>query len=514
MNPLASLATSALLGTERRPPEWPLLEGAHGALLGRIPREPVEKALLQTVGVLGTCQLAGFLPAKAEKIPAPAAEDVSPEDSRVDLFTSILTDGPERLQAEAFIKLAAAGRQMPHRLLPRALECGRRSVALRPSLLRVLGRRGEWLAAQNESWAYAIGGGGTENLSGDVWQHGSLDQRRLYLVQMRARDAAKARELVREAMTSEGAKERTAFIECLATGLTIDDQDLLEATLADKSKEARQIAARLLSMLPDSRYAQRMAGFLAPLLKQEKKFLRGTTVTLEAPTAFQAAWKADLIEEAKPKGLGMGERAWWLFQIVCSVPLSWWEAQTGMNPAECLAWAQKSDWKDALLQGWAEAQVTQRRVEWAEAFLGISLPPNGPLTVFDLLDTLPPALRETHFLKLLTDNDAKMIAQSTLVDRFIKGLPLDASMLSPTVAAKVVRLLKQRIQSGESRYDWQLRQSLVELACLLPVAAFGDLANDWDLAKDEVQPFGEAVARIGIVLDQRKQLLMNQESKI
>lgn len=514
MNPLASLATSALLGTERRPPDWPVLEGAHGALLSRIPRESVEKALLQTAGVLGTCQLAGFLPAKAEKVPAPAADDVLPEDPRVDLLSSILTDGPERLQAEAFIKIAAASRQLPHRLLPRALECGRRSVALRPSLLHVLGRRGEWLAAQNDSWAYAVGGGGTENLSDDVWQHGSLDQRRLYLVALRERDAVKARELVREAMSTEGAKERTAFIECLATGLTIDDQDLLEATLTDKSKEARQTAARLLSTLPDSRYAQRMAGHLAPLLKSEKKFLRGTAITLEAPAAFDAAWKADLIEEAKPKGLSMGERAWWLFQIVRGVPLSWWEAQTGMNPAECLAWAQKSDWKDALLQGWAEAQAAQRRVEWAEAFLGISLPPNGPLTVFDLLDTLPPALRETHFLKLLTDNDAKMIAHSTLVDRFIKGLPLDAPMLSPAVAAKVVKLLKQRILSGESRYDWQLRQSLVELACLLPAAAFDDLANGWDLAKEEVQPFAEAVARIGLVLDQRKLLLMNQESKI
>jgi hypothetical protein len=503
MNPLASLATSALLGTERRPPDWPGLEGALGTLLGRLPRESVEKALLQTAGVLGTCQLAGLLPAKAEKVPAPAADDVLPEDPRVDLLSSILTDGPERLQAEAFLKVAAAGRQLPHRWLPKALECGRRSVALRPSLLPMLGRRGEWLAAQNDSWAYAVGGGGAETFSDEVWHHGSLDQRCFYLVALRERDAAKGRDLVREAMSTEGAKERTAFIEGLATGLTMADEDLLEATLTDKSKEARHAAARLLSTLPEARYARRMAGHLEPLLKSERKFLRGTTVTLEAPAAFDATWKADLIEEARPKGLSMGERAWWLFQIVRGVPFSWWESHTGMNPAECLAWAMKSDWKDALLQGWAEAQAAQRRVAWAEAFLGISLPPNGSLTVFDLLDTLPPALRETHFLKLLTDNDARKIAHSTLVDRFIKGLPLDAPMLSPAVATKIVKLLKQRIHSGESRNDWQLRHSLVELACLLPPAAFDDLATGWDLAKEEVQPFAEAVARLGIVLDQR-----------
>lgn len=330
MNPLSSLATSALLGTERRPPDWPALDGALGALLARIPRDSVEKALLQTAGVLGTCQLAGMLPSKSGEASAAAAEETTPEDPRVDLIASILADGPDRLQAEAFQMVAAAGRHLPHRMLPKALECGQRCVALRPSLLPVLGRRGEWLATQNDAWAYAVGGGGAEKLSDDVWQHGSLDQRRLYLAALRERDAAKARELVREAMSTEGAKERTAFIECLATGLTMDDQDLLEATLTDKSKEARQTAARLLSTLPESRFAQRMAAHLAPFLKSEKKLLRGTVVTLEAPNAFDAAWKADLIEEARPKGLGMGERAWWLYQIVRCVPLVWWEAQIGI----------------------------------------------------------------------------------------------------------------------------------------------------------------------------------------
>lgn len=508
MNALASLATSALLGTDRRPPEWPVLDGPLGALLGRIPRESVEKALLQTVGVLGTCQLAGMLSPKDDSAPSVAEDESTPQDGRTDLLSAILADGPERLQAEAFLKIAAAGRHLPHRLLPRALECGRRSVALRPSLLRVLGRRGAWLAAQNDAWSFAAGSGSTDVLDQDVWQHGSLDQRRLYLVALRQQDAAKARDLVREAMSTEGAKERSAFIECLGTALSHEDEDLLEATLADKSKEVRQLAARLLSTLPQSRYAQRLAGYVAPLLKSEKKLLRGTVITLEAPAAYDAAWKADLIEEAKPKGHGMGERAWWLYQIVQRVPLSWWEAQTGMKPAECLAWAQKSDWKDELLQGWAEAQAAQRRVEWAEAFLGIALPPNGPLTVFDLLETLPPALREAHFLKLFTENDAKLIAHSTILDRYLKALPLDAPMLSPATAAKVVKLVKQRIHSGESRYDWQLRHSLVELACLLPLAAFDDLANGWELTKEEAQPFAEAVARIGIVLDQRKLLTL------
>ncbi len=508
MSALASLATSALLGTDRRPPEWPAPEGPVGALLGRIPRDQVEKALLQTAGVLGTCQLAGMLPAKIDSALLPAADDTSPEDVRVDLISSILTDGPDRLQAEAFQRIAAAGKHLPHRWLPKALDCGRRSVALRPSLLSVLGQRGAWLAAQNDAWSYAAGTANVEAAGDDLWQHGSLDQRCRFLRALRGSDIAKANELVREAVRTEGARERTAFLECLSTGLCPEDEELLEPALSDKSKEARQAAAKLLSRLPESRFALRMAGHVKPLLQMEKKFLRGTVITLEAPATYDTAWKADLIEETKPKGLVMGDRAWWLYQIVSLVPLAWWEQQTGMTPAECLAWAQKSDWKDVLLRGWAEAQAVQRRVAWAEAFLGTELPSSGPLNVFDLLDTLPVAQRETHFLRLLTDSGAPgKLMQSSLVDRFLKGLPLDAPMLSPATALKVVKILKLRIHSSESRYDWQLRASLVELACIIPLQTFDELANGWDLTKEDVQPFAEAVARIGIVLDQRKQLL-------
>lgn len=62
MNAIASLATSALLGTERRPPDWPSAEGPLGELLVKIPRNQTEHTLLQTAGVLATCHLAGWLP--------------------------------------------------------------------------------------------------------------------------------------------------------------------------------------------------------------------------------------------------------------------------------------------------------------------------------------------------------------------------------------------------------------------------------------------------------------------
>jgi len=509
MTALTTLATTALLGTERRPPEWPAPAGPLGDLLAKIPREETERALLQTAGVLATCHLAGWMPPILPEAVTPAPADILPtetSDALLQTLASILSDGPTRLQAEAFQKLAAGNRSLPHRLLPKALDAGRRSVALRAFLLPVLGQRGSWLAAQNEAWAFAIGVG-ADALDEDVWQHGSLDQRRLYLTTLRSRDAARAREHITTACTTEGARERTAFIECLTTSLSLDDQEVLESLLTDKSKEARQAAARLLASLPDSRYMQRMVARLQPCLSLEKKFLRGTAITLEPPAAYSPEWKTDLIEEAKPKGLAMGERAWWLLQIVRATPLSWWETQTSLSPAELIDWARKSDWSEALLQGWATAQAQQRSVEWAEAFLSTEVPPGSSLNVLDLLATLPLPLREKHFLRLFTSTDARQASSlSTLLDRFIESIPLDAAPLSLEWGKSLLDFLKRRVNSGEARYDWQLRATLVELACLLPPALFDDAANGWDITKAEVQPFAESIARVSIVLDQRGQL--------
>ncbi len=509
MNALASLATTALLGTERRPPEWPTLEGPLGDLIAKIPRDETEKALLQTAGVLATCHLAGWQPPMITRSFPVAHDDVLKTDSStvmLQTISGVLSDGPIRLQAEAFQKLAVSNCALPHRLLPKALDAGKRSVALRSCLLPVLGNRGTWLATQNEAWAYAVSGG-SETLDDDVWQHGSLDQRKLYLTASRLRDAVKARELIATALTTEGARERTAFIECLASALTLADQDLLEATLSDKSKEARQAAVRLLSSLADSRFMQRMAERLSPCITVEKKLLRDTVITLEPPAAFLNEWKADLIEEAKPKGMAMGERAWWLLQMVRSTSLTWWEEKTNLKPVELIEWAKKSDWSDALLQGWAAAQALQQRVEWAEAFLSTQIPHGSSLNVLDLLATLPLALREKHFLRLFTATDVKQPgSMSALLDRFIDSIPFDSPPLSADTAKTLIQFLKRRVNNGEARYDWQLRATLVELACIIPPVHFDDCASGWDITKDEVQPFAEAVARVGIVLDQRQQL--------
>ena len=510
MNPLHTLSSAALIGTERRAPEWPALPGEVGVLVQQIAAEASSQTFLRVAGVLGTCHLAGMSPPlSSREAPAACPEEalkVIDETSIVQALTGVLADGPMRLQAEAFQLLAKHHCCLPFRLLPKALDAGRRSVELRESLLPVLGQRGAWLAAQNGDWAYAAGAA-SDNLGEESWEHGSLDQRKMFLRGLRQADPARARALVVGALATDGAKERAALLEELRAGLSLEDEELIEPVLKDKSKEVRETASRLLGALPGSRFMQRMAARLDACIRMEKKFLRGEVITLDPPATHDPEWKNDLITEAPPQGTGMGQRAWWLMQITARTSLDWWEKRTGKNPTELIDWAQRSEWKDALVAGWVQAQALQLRPEWSTAMLDRQLHEGTSLNPFDLLLSLPAGERERLFPSLLKSlMKAQHAAMSAPLEKLLQVIPPGASLASAEVGRELLRKVRDHIHSGAAQYDWQLRAPLVELVCVLPPALLDEAVAGWDLMRPEVQPFAEAVARLSVVADQRKLL--------
>jgi len=85
-------------------------------------------------------------------------------------------DEQEALLPEWLSLAAARGLRAPPAVLPRLLEAGRRSIALRADLARVAGRRGVWLAAQNTAWSYLLAEGGAA-LDETDWLEGPLTAR-------------------------------------------------------------------------------------------------------------------------------------------------------------------------------------------------------------------------------------------------------------------------------------------------------------------------------------------------
>lgn len=515
MSVLESIANQALVGTERQIPALPPVPDTVGDLLRTITalQPDTETGLLRTAGVLAICTQAGYQPPSTvaqDNVLACSADSLSqPVDQVLETtLAQIFADGPERLQIEAMRLLETACAGIPYRMLPKVLELGRRSTALRPFLFPVLGARGRWLAEQNPQWGFACGGG-DDQLDSAVWETGAFEQRELFLRRFRARDPAGARSLLMATFAEQGARERAALLSCLSVALSVDDESFIESSLQDRSKDVRQTAAALLTAIPGSRYAARMAACLDACLKSERKLLR-SMLTLEAPERFAPDWKADAMEEAKPQSEPLGARAWWLLQLVRAVPLVWWQSRMNMKPAELFEWAGKSEWSEALWRGWQESLARAPNVEWAEALLE-RLPIKGiTLDPFALIQTLPATTRERHRQRLVAQHGKPRgvsMAFGDLLERMVRAVPLDDSTLSAAFSRELLDKIKQYLSDSTAKWDYALRAATVELACLIPAVLFREAVEGWPIDRPECTFFAETAARFIAVIEQRKTLL-------
>ncbi|MFF9275196.1 DUF5691 domain-containing protein [Streptomyces griseosporeus] len=382
------LVTAALLGTERRTPPV------------SAPGREAPAALLDAAAEATVRRRAGLRPAP---VPAARRPEPAPDDPRPALpaaaarrLATLLADRPgagvgRRSTAPDLMELLpqwlatanAHGYAAPAHLLPALLDAARGRTDLRPAALRFAGTRGLWLARLNPDWRFALratpGGGSALPDSGDaegtgrLWQEGLFAERVALLSALRARDPRAARELLASTWATERAEDRLMFLDSLRTGLGPDDEPFLEQALGDRSRNVRATAAELLSALPGSALAARMAVRAGSCVAVDHTF--GTpTLVVEAPHECDAGMERDGVVAKAPAG--RGERSWWLGQLVEAAPLGAWPARLGgRTPQQIVALPVADDWQGELHAAWCRAAVRQRDAAWARALLG---PPSAP----------------------------------------------------------------------------------------------------------------------------------------
>ena len=481
------LTAAALLGAGRSLPPIHLPGRLNVLLAG----SEAEERLLRAAGILAVADRAAWTvnPA-AEPAPTPAPPDGASavtDPKLMTLLTRMIEDSQTLLLAEACRLLAATGHCLPPRLLPPALELGRKSVALREPLREALGQRGAWLAAQNADWKFAALAGADPDEQ-RLWDEGDAEQRAAFLRRLRAADPAEARLRLESAFPGEIARVRTLLLPALGEKLQPEDEPFLAAVLAnDRSKDVRQIAAALLSRLPTSAFARRMIARLDACIRSERRLLR-TVIVIEPPAAFAPDWKSDAIEESPPAEIKLGERAWWLRQMVSCAPLPWWEERLALNPAAILAVAGKSEWKAALLSGFRTALGQQPgHPAWTLAMLergGFSHQDAVKLAL-----TLDPAAADAALQRILAaTDDAALAAQIIESADFVWS-------------AALWQVAEQKLPLWLAQQDWRFRHSLPLLAGRVPPAAL--MA---DLTGPELTPFADAFTEFSAILHQRRSL--------
>ncbi|MEZ3177503.1 hypothetical protein KYY02_01875 [Streptomyces pimonensis] len=376
------LVTTALLGTDRRTPA------------GSAPGPDAPSALLDAAAVATVRRRAGLRPTRAAERPRPAPEDPRPPlpPAAARRLAMLLADRPgasgggRRSTAPDLMELLpqwlaaanARGFAAPPAALPALLDAARGRTDLRPAALRFAGPRALWLARFNPVWRFALrsapGGGtstpGLHDTEGirRLWEEGLFAERVALLGALRSRRPATGRELLAASWATERAEDRLMFLDSLRTGLGPDDEPFLEQALADRSRNVRATAAELLSALPGSALAERMAVRAGACVAVDHT--RDTpTLTVEAPHACDAGMERDGVVARAPAG--RGERSWWLGQLVEAAPLGSWSRRLGgRTPREIVALPVADDWQDELHAAWCRAAVRQRDAAWSRALLG------------------------------------------------------------------------------------------------------------------------------------------------
>ncbi|MBJ2159400.1 DUF5691 domain-containing protein [Variovorax sp. IB41] len=468
-----TLLQSALVGTARQPvPAAEGMAGEFGGLLQAIQAGEAQGQLLRVAGAVAIGRRAGFVAPGLSPSDAPLAtadeRPVLDDPALQAAIADALANGPLRLQHEGLAAVTAAGLRLPHNLLPTALDAGRRAIDLRSAVIPALGERGLWLAARNDDWRYAVGA--SEQADAQTrWDEGSLEQRRAVLAEQRRSDPAAARERLAAELPQLPAKERAVLLGALAENIGPDDEALIDAQLKDRARDVRQAAVELLQRLPTSAHVQRIEAFLAPLLSQV-----GGAWQLNTPEAADPRWKDDAIDPVRPTHDSLGERAWWLYQLVRQAPLSWWTARTGMTPAALLGWAARSDWRDALFRGWNEAILAVSDVDWADAMLDQHHTQYSQRAwVGQLLALLPRERRERHWLIELGLAGVGVQNVIAFADQACAPGETPSAELSLQLAAA----LRTRVERGDLVNDYVLRQVLGNAAALLHADALHLLAE-------------------------------------
>lgn len=402
------LVSAALVGTDRR--------AAPPAGRFTAPADTPAAALLSSAALLSAWRRGGNAGSaySAELVGdqpgAPGA--TSAEDPRPLLpgatsarLTALVASRAEILP-EYLAAAARTGFRAPAELLPPLFDYARGSIAVRASLMTLAGPRGTWLARQNQQWSHFTRYAAAPDP--EAWESGKHHERIGYITWFRGKDPEAARRLIEEAWDQPGqpAETRAAFVEALYIGLGPDDEPFLESALDDKSRQVRAEAVRLLSGLPESAFAGRMAARLerwvelavkdgAPQLRLRDQ------PPMDDPAALRDGLGEGWIQTEDERRLAKMQPAYWFEDLIASAPLSAWRQRYSASPAELLRATSDNRWEsDAGHRGWRSATLRQRDPDWAEAFCAVN-------AAGDMLELISDEAAERWALRTIAEHRAQ-----------------------------------------------------------------------------------------------------------
>ena len=159
----------------------------------------------------------------------------------------------------------------------------------------------------------------------------------------------------------------------------------------------------------DEATVRRMIERVRPLLDYRSLPLHRDVIEVRLPSQLDQSMKRDGIA-ATPAIAGVGERQWWLRQMLARIPPGFWCVLWNRSERELVRAAARSEWRSLLLDGWTEAVPLDPTVGWIEALLDERLEEQTEDGI-DIFDLLPAERQEAYLIKALQRSSALAVDQ-------------------------------------------------------------------------------------------------------
>jgi hypothetical protein len=279
-------------------------------------------------------------------------------------------------------------------------------------------------------------------------------------------------------------RERASALATLKPDVGAGDLPLLEKAARDSRKEVRDEACELLVLVPQSQLSRSLESLLSDTVSFTKSFL-AKKFTVDPP-------EPDKLPKEVSRTSGrsnFGPKALALFDATRFTRPKFWQNLTGLPPREIIPLGMKTEYADALREGWIEAASRFDDQTWIDELF----------TLFtESQDILPliPRVSDSILHSLISGS----VKNLTVLNRLVYGLAANRSRtLSPELSETILSAVRRSV-------GWQVPWQ--ELASILNISSLASLSTPWPA---EAEP-DELREKLRKAVDLRSRLLNSLET--
>jgi hypothetical protein len=216
--------------------------------------------------------------------------------------------------------------------IPVLLDTALTQKRIRHLAMTVCGKRGQWLSSMNPDWQFPFAVSNE-----DRWQTGSAEDRRQVLQETRQSYPGMAREWLQQTWAQENTSTRTEFLKIFRINISEDDLGWLES-MQEKNQKVKDEIWALLKQIPTSFIVQSYWQVLQRAISRGPAQSLRISLQLPLDKIIIDSGIATLSNEKN-----VSEEAYILFQLLGSVPPSWWESHFNTDKEEVFTLFEKDD---------------------------------------------------------------------------------------------------------------------------------------------------------------------------